>query len=136
MKKLAVGERATFEVDARRMFNESGIQVESGAVYRLAVSQQIEAWDDASVHSSPRHGWSMPWSLIEPLVRLRARASNVPMYALVGAVDEDPSTYFHALAEQDWTPSRNGQFTCFANDWARKYDNNKGRLLLEMTRVA
>lgn len=47
----------------------------------------------------------------------------------------DPATYFAALSPNAWTAPADGAFDLFASDWASRYDNNRGRLALRLSRI-
>ena len=67
--------------------------------------------------------------------RLR-RAPSQQWFALIGAIDQDPSTQFLIGTGCDYRPPRSGKLTCFANDVLGFYWNNKGQLELTVERVA
>jgi len=135
MKTLAVGDSETFDVDARELCNPSQCRLEPGGRYRLEVIAQLEAWSDWMVGASPQQGWLGAARVIEPLARPFARAPRLPMYALVGAIDRDPATFFLALSARDWQAVKDGPLECFANDWPGKYGNNRGRLRVTLRRT-
>ena len=135
MKTLSIGEETTFPVDAWKEWNPSGIQVVAGGGYAIRVAEITEEWKDAAVTSSPSKGWGRPASWIGSLFRRRARARDLPMYTLVGSIDEDDTTFFLIGDATLLQASKEGQLQAFANDWPGRYSNNKGRLTLRVRRV-
>ena len=132
---LRPAEAHEFSFDAREFWNASDCVLERGGRYRLDVVAETEPWVDGWLRSTPNGGW--PWwaRVGDWYARRTSRAPKLPMYVLVGAVDRDPATYFPALGANNWTALREGVFELFANDWSTRYENNKGRLLLRLSRT-
>jgi hypothetical protein len=135
MRTLRSGEEVTFEVDARRFWNTSDVQLEAGGRYALEVIRVEEPWQDAWVKSSVSTGWQGSWRWIGRVVRRWARARHLPMYALVGAIDEDAGTFFLIGEATEHRPTRTGRLQAFANDWPGRYSNNKGRCVVAVRRL-
>ena len=58
------------------------------------------------------------------------------MYALIGAIDRDPVTFFLTLSSRDWQAMKDGPLECFANDWPSAYASNRGRLRVTLVRTS
>lgn len=135
MKRLALNAVHDFFVDARNPCNQSGVLVEEGHRYIVKV-EMLEPWVDWFIKSSPERGWQGLARSIEPFARRHARTRQFPMYALVGAIDDDESTFFLLPSNEHWLAPKAGQLTCFANDYPHKYHNNRGRHIVSLRRTA
>jgi hypothetical protein len=136
MKRLGVGDSEIFGIDARELWNPTECVLQSGGGYRIEVTEQLEEWRDWMIGASPQEGWLGSARVIEPLVRPFARAPRLPMYALVGAIDRDPATFFLAISIGSWQAVKDGPLECFANDWPGAYGNNRGRLRVTLYRIS
>ena len=117
----------TFVVDSQQIWNDSGIDLERGAQYRVDVSGQ---WFDAG-HPAGADGW--PGTTITNFFVWLRRARDLPWSALVGCVDRRES-YFH-LRSGTFTAVATGRLYCFANDARGFYGNNTGSLHVTLERL-
>ena len=115
------------EVDARQKWNDTHFAVVTGKRYTLSATG---TWYDASIVTGPE-GYKSPNSVFKTLERFR-RMPSADWFALVGAVDKDRSTLFLIGRGTEIEAPRDGFLTCFANDLAITYWNNRGTLRLEI----
>lgn len=113
-------------VDAQCVWNRTGVQMQQGAVYEITATPVLEDWKDASTRSDLEDGWKGAASVAGTFARFRARASKLPMYALVGAEGEDPKTFFKVGRKAFHTAKNTSELVLFANDWNGRYQNNHG----------
>lgn len=124
------GDELTVTITAKPLWNDTGISLQAGGLYRLQATGQ---WSDASIICGPA-GYASPNWWMGVLERFR-RSPYDPWFALIGAVDHDPGTQFLIGTDCLMTASRSGQLTCFANDVAIAYWNNTGVVELTVTRL-
>lgn len=133
--RLEIGEHETFLLDAKREWNPSGIDVKAGEYYSIKATI-LEEWKDAGTGSSLSKGWNPPARWIDWLARRKARAPHLPMYSLVGSIDEDTGTFFLIGEAARLQVPKDGALQAFANDWPGRYSNNHGRLEIVVERLA
>jgi len=133
--RLEIGKQETFSVDAKLEWNPSGIDMKAGEQYSIKVTI-LEEWKDANTTSSLSKGWNPPARWIEWLVRRKARAPHLPMYSLVGSLDEDSATFFLIGEAARLQVPKDGALQAFANDWPGRYLNNHGRVDVVVERLA
>lgn len=135
--KLAIGEEATFGVDATLEWNPSRVDVDPGEQYELRAAVQAGSeWKDASTRATLSKGWNWPARAIDWLVRKKARAPRLPMYSLVGAIGKDGETFFLIGDAARVQAGKAGELQAFANDWPGRYANNHGRANIRVRRLA
>lgn len=127
---MKVGDCAQAIIRARKAWNRTGIMLQAGAQYQLHARGR---WTDFLIPHGPAGDPST--SAYQRLFEGRRRIPNANWFALIGAIDVDPSSCFiigeHALH----TIISSGELTCFANDVRGFYWNNCGHVLLEIERV-
>jgi hypothetical protein len=131
--KLAVGESARACVCARSKWNDTGIHLVPGGLYRFAVDEG-NVWDDMTKRASA-DGYDSPTSL-HRLSELLRRAPQARWFALIGALDRRPSTQFVIGSLSTLPAAAAGELTCFANDLPFMYWNNRGGIILTVTRLS
>lgn len=114
-------------IDARSRWTSTARTLHAGVPYELAAGG---AWSDGGIDCGPSGFFSVGQGclracVLRPAERLRVLPA-APWFALIGALDEDPSTAFEIGAGTTYTPPRDGVLTCCANDvpWMRW--NNRG----------
>ncbi|MBL0427549.1 hypothetical protein [Ramlibacter alkalitolerans] len=122
---LPVGTPVTVRVDARCEWNPTGVIVERGSRYRLAVTNVVEDWIRGPRILSVSGKYVQRW----------ARASEFPMYTLVAAQGRDERTYFAAGPETTFTAASGDELLFFANDWPGYYDSNRGCVEVEIRKL-
>lgn len=134
--KLGIGEEATFEVDAQLEWNPSQVDLDAGQSYEIRAKVKPDTeWKDAGVESSLSKGWNWPSRAIGWLARRKARARHLPMYSLVGAIDQDGATFFLIGDGTRLVAPKAGELQAFANDWPGRYENNQGRAEVHIRRL-
>jgi hypothetical protein len=128
---MQVGETARATIDAREHWNRTGIHVDAGGRYRATAEGE---WHDAGKNCDA-DGWKSDSDLIRDLEMFR-RVRHADWFALIGAIDEDRESEFVIGRQVEFTASRDGELTCFANDAPFMYWNNKGSVTLTVTRLA
>lgn len=119
------------DIVARDYWNNTGIVLERGVRYKLTAEGE---WKDRSIVSSAS-GYSRSLNWLQRLTQHLRRAPELRWFALVGALDRDLSTRFLIGESVVYTPIRDGQLTCFANDLRGFYSNNSGSVRLTVERI-
>jgi hypothetical protein len=116
-------------VEAARIWNHTHVRLEAGVTYDLVAEGR---WVD-KVHACGPDGYDSP-NLLMKLAEFGRRVRGAKWFALIGALDEDPATAVVIGSRATWIPPRDGELTCFANDWRSMYGNNRGSVTLTVTR--
>jgi hypothetical protein len=126
------GSEVRFTVFADTEWNEEPhVFLENGARYRFAVVDGPHDWVDGEVtDTNGADGYELP--ALKPFKRL-ARVPDAGWFTLIGAVDR--AELFRIGAACEYTPRRDGELGCFANDAWFKYGNNRGHLVLSVQRL-
>lgn len=127
---LQVGESARAIIQAREKWNDTGITLTAGEVYRLTAAGE---WRDAGIACGPG-GYDSPNLLLRASEWLR-RAPRERWFMLVGSVGRDGGAPFRIGREAPCRPTATGRLFCFANDVAFMYFNNHGSVELTVTRT-
>jgi hypothetical protein len=121
-------------IDARERWTPTGLTLKAGSTYELSATG---AWSDGGIDCGPSGFFSVGQGclracVLRPTERLRVLPA-APWFALIGALDGDPSTAFEIGAGTTYTPARDGMLTCCANDvpWMRW--NNRGYVDVTVT---
>lgn len=137
---LNVGEAHTCRVFAELKYNWSGIRLVAGSEYVFSVPDGA-TWEDGDIICGPA-GWAsdqLPWykkGVIEALEKVR-RLKKADWFALVGAYnDEEDTLFLIGDGTEPYKAIRDADLYLFANDMPLAYGNNKGSLLVTITRVA
>ncbi|MBI2185720.1 MAG: hypothetical protein HYU37_01205 [Acidobacteria bacterium] len=125
------------KIFAEKFWSHTGIHLKAGVVYDIRATG---TWLDASIRTGPAGYASTDVSPLKvPFFKLAESRRRVPTanwFALIGALDEDESTQFvigPGTPAHGFTPPRDGELTCFANDLRSKYDNNSGAIEITVT---
>lgn len=133
---LAEGTPVKVRVDARCEWNPTGVILQRGSRYRLAVTEVLEPWADSwQPPSDLAQGWPGIFARGGRYVQRWSRAPQLPMYALVGAQGREERTFFVVGRELELVAERGDELLFFANDWRSQYDNNKGCVEVEIRKV-
>jgi hypothetical protein len=136
--KLLPGAQASTRIDALCMWNRTGVLLEPGATYEIAITRRIEPWRDARLPEADlRMGWQGPIaSFAGVFAKWFARYPEAPMYSLVGAQGKHPDSFFivgnSSLVRG--SPIGAQELLVFANDWKGFYKNNQGCLEMSIVR--
>jgi len=120
-------------VCAHSRWNDTGIRLVPGGSYAYAV-EKGSTWDDWTIHASA-DGYESTWWLFKLVEPLR-RAPRARWFALIGACDRQAATQFVIGTSKTLLAPGGGELTCFANDLPCMYWNNRGGLVLMVTRVS
>jgi hypothetical protein len=153
---LAVGEKASVEVDSQLWFDFSGLLVSQGAKYRFT-PDAAGRWTDKNIECNAS-GWPKDqdrgkisaWfkdkffnSAIVGLTRRVPEANWFEMIACVGADGKTTVPIGHGQHQQiPWTSATSGPLFFFANDAKLSgfghdfYQNNKGKIFVTVERVS
>jgi hypothetical protein len=127
---LQTGESITVTVQASKKWNETGIRLIAGQEYEFKATGE---WVDLIYHSDAEGYASPNWYMRMSERWRRVRKDN--WFALIGALDYDPSSFFKIGTSCMKVMERSGTLTCFANDVSIMYWNNKGSIQLTVTRI-
>jgi hypothetical protein len=115
----------TVRVDARCEWNPTGVILQRGARYRVALTQVVEEWTRGPRILATTGKYVQRW----------ARASDFPMYALIGAQGREERNFFVLGPETTFTAASGEELLFFANDWPGHYDDNRGCVELEIRKL-
>jgi hypothetical protein len=120
-------------IHARPRWTSTQHRLHAGSTYLLSAAG---AWSDAGLDCGPSGYFSAGQGCLRACVLRPAEGLRVlpsaPWFALIGALDENPSTAFEIGAGTTYVPPRDGILTCCANDvpWMRW--NNSGYVELRI----
>jgi uncharacterized protein (DUF2235 family) len=137
---LQPGESATVEIYAREQWNWTGMFLEEGATYHFSA---IGQWQDGGRAIGPDGDNGNP---VQWLFAMLKRVRTAKWFCLIGSIGDasnptvagEPSamTTFPMGRTATISVARQGYLYCYANDAWRFYFNNRGSLMLTVTRVA
>lgn len=127
---LAVSESAQTCIQAKLLWNDTEIELVAGQTYRFTASGE---WIDWTI-SCNANGYPSPNWLLRASETFR-RAPQADWFALMGAIDRDPQTQFKIGTDHTLAVPKTGRLSCFANDVALMYWNNRGAVQLTVTRI-
>ena len=123
-QEVAVG------IQARRRWNDTGIDLYKGQSYLLRSSGE---WCDWHYLASPRGYKSR--NTAQRLTTWVRRHHAADWFTLVGSISKRRNTYFVISSGGEYRPARHGRLFCFANDIWLFYFNNSGYVQLAVTRT-
>jgi hypothetical protein len=130
MNMLNVGGSAQAVIKAREKWNDTGIELVGGHEYHFtARGRWTDWWIECDVD-----GYASPNLIFKVLEGFR-RSPRSRWFALIGAINADEHTRFEIGTERTLIAPASGTLTCFANDSARAYWNNRGSVQLSVTRI-
>jgi hypothetical protein len=127
---LNIGELAQATIKAREKWNDSGIELVAGHEYHFTARGRWTDWwieCDADGYASP--------NLILKVLEGFRRSPRSRWFALIGAINADEHTLFEIGTERTLIAPASGILTCYANDGARAYWNNRDSVQLSVTRI-
>lgn len=130
MHHLVEGESVTKTITAASFWNDTGIRLIAGQEYHFTATGE---WIDWYIPCNA-DGFASPSPFFWPFEWVR-RAPGARWFALIGAIDHDPFTHFLIGANRTMVITLSGELTCFANDNAFAYWNNRGSIELTITRT-
>jgi hypothetical protein len=129
-RQLAIGDRISVPVPARRYWSPTHVRLTAGQVYEL---NAVGTWRDFLATSGP-DGYETPW--YSPWQRLAERWRRMPQarwFALIGAIRDDQSEPFVIGSNLTMQAQASGPLECYANDVPGFYFNNLGSVELTVT---
>jgi len=132
MTKLQIGSPSETIIDAHKYWNATGIYLEIGASYKFEV-QGEQFWYDAKIRSDA-DGYTKPWLRWAEMFR---RKPNENWFSLIGNIGQSGKQEFligKKLEKHKATSS--GELFCYANDVPIMYFNNRGTLIVTITRLS
>lgn len=127
---LDIGQSITVTIQARKKWNDTGIELISGHEYQFTAEGQ---WVDRTSHCDA-DGFSSSNLLLRFTEWLR-RVPRENWFALIGALDFDKKSIFKIGRARTLIMKGSGTLTCFANDIFFMYGNNHGAIQLTVTRT-
>jgi hypothetical protein len=127
---LNVGESAQATIEAKKKWNDTGIELVSGHEYHFAATGQ---WTDWWIKCDA-DGFDSPHLLLKVFEGLR-RSPRSRWFALIGAINEGKPMQFEIGKDRTLVMPVSGILTCFANDTMGAYWNNSGSVQLTITRT-
>jgi hypothetical protein len=123
---LADNAPVTVQVDARCEWNPTGVILQRGARYHVAVTKVLEDWGGGPRLLDAASRYTQRW----------ARAPALPLHALVGAQGRDERSYFVAGPEATFTAERGDELLFFSNTWPEHTIDNQGCVEVEIRQLA
>src|SRR4051812_31308606 len=127
---MNVGESGTATIDAREVWNATGIRLAAGCRYRLVAEGE---WLDWAVTCDAEGYESV--NVLQRSFEHQRRAPGERWFALMGALTRDDRAAFRIGKESTLVPETSGELLCFANDVKLAYWNNHGEIRLTVTRI-
>lgn len=128
--KLSLGESHRVRIPADERWVNTDIEFDASEMYVLKAEghwRDLFTKCDAGGYTS-----RVPWMV---LMEKKRRAPEARWFELIGAVDNNSTTYFRIGVGCEFSPDRKGRLFCFANDLGGMYWNNCGGVWLSVKRV-
>jgi hypothetical protein len=128
-------------VKAADKWNKTGIVLEKGKTYKFKARGE---WTDkdypvnANGFTTKQYITKYPNILTGILMGFFENFRRIPpakWFALIGTIGKTTKTNFVIGTETTYKAVEDGELFCFANDVSFAYDNNKGELELEVTKI-
>lgn len=135
-REPAIGESREVLICACSPWNASGITVREGQHYAFDITE-VRDWTDGTVTSHPTLGWQGgSYRALGFMISFLKRSDRAPWYALIGTVGRDDETSFAVIERSAGTVTihQSGPLYFYANDMRGRYHNNRGTLVLRITR--
>jgi hypothetical protein len=127
---VRIGEFVEATIEAKKKWNDTGIELVSGHEYLFKVTGQ---WTDGRMQCDA-DGYRSPNLILKATEWLR-RSPRSRWFALIGALDANELTQFEIGTVRTLIMPASGTLTCFANDVSWMYWNNYGSVQLSITRT-
>jgi hypothetical protein len=127
---LDVGESAQATTEAKKKWNNTGIELASGHEYHFMATGRWTDWwieCDAGGYASPNR--------FQKIFEGLRRSPHSRWFALIGAINEGKPMQFEIGTDRMLVMPSSGTLTCFANDVVWAYWNNTGSVQLSVTRT-
>jgi len=142
--KLNVGNSKELYVMANVKFNQTGVLVDKGEKYSFKIDVK-QKWYDASIECTPK-GWTRKnksLSLLQkPIIWFmedNRRHPKAKWFEIIGTINRNDIDNFKILdhiSKTEYSPTAKGELYLYANDLESKYGNNRGTIMLTITRKA
>ncbi|QFY42616.1 DUF2235 domain-containing protein [Candidatus Methylospira mobilis] len=138
-RELDINETVQVSICAAQYWNHSGVLVKPGQSFHFEASG---TWCDSDYQSPPDGYENYPGKHWMSWFKWSRRCRTANWFVLIGAVGKTCSNgKMHVLgagkyAEAPFTPQREGELLCFANDTFGFYRNNSGAVTLKITRIS
>lgn len=129
--RLEVNRTQTAPIKASEYWNHTKIYLEATAIYLLEVQGQ-QVWHDAWIRTDA-DGYTNQWLRWAELLR---RSPNDKWFALIGNINQSTIHTFLIGKRTKYQSTVSGELLCYANDVPFMYWNNRGQLLLTVTRLS
>ncbi len=129
--RLTVGQSKEARINANNPWNDTLVELEQGATYRIE-PHQSDFWIDLVIPAGPE-GYASPNGLMKAHEAER-RLPEENWFALIGTIGD---ALVHAFVIGKGTTYRAleaGELVCFANDIEEFYGNNFGYIQINITR--
>ena len=134
MKKLGIGDSETFRVNSKEFWNESAIYLEQGAKYDLVVTPPEQKWSDGKLFPQVCDAGGFSNLLLAPFGFLKRHRPS-KWFCLIGCINKHEESFFEIGTGRTYRPKQSGELVCFANDAKNHYRNNRGGMVLKVTRI-
>jgi hypothetical protein len=129
-------------VKAEEKWNKTGIVLEKGKTYKFEargtwVDKDYEV-DANGFTTEEYYAAKHPDVLTRILMGFLENFRRIPpakWFALIGTIGKTTKTNFVIGTERTYKAVEDGELFCFANDVSFAYENNKGELELEVTKI-
>ena len=134
---LEIGDEKRVIVNSRAKFNDSGVDLVAGSVYRIA-SVPGARWKDLHL-SRDANGWkSEDIKFFSRFVRSLEKNRRLPSahwFEMVGAYGKSDRNLFRIGTQVMFQAAENSRLFLFANDLPSMYWNNSGSIETIVTRI-
>ncbi len=131
---LTIGQIQQKLIIASEYWNHTEILLQKGCTYLVEVLPPNQYWADGRLFPQVATAEGFSNIVLAPFNRLkRMRTEN--WFTLCGCLDEEQKTSFKIGLKTTYTPDRDGELVCYANEAPNHYSNNRGQLFLTITRT-
>jgi hypothetical protein len=138
-KPLTLGGTIECPVVASNYWNRTGVLLEPGTVYELQVKGAQIWYDDFVRADADGFEWMDVTDFLSRLVIFLTqplrRSPFQKLFALIGAIGQNEIGSFLIGHHREYRPLFGGELCCYANDVPGCYENNRGHLILSVTRI-
>jgi len=126
---MEIGQTAQMTIFANAPWNDTGVDLEQGALYQLTAEGE---WFDALIKSDADGYDSNIW--LQQRFESALRLPTARWFCLVGAIGRELDAAFQIGCSRVVAAPSSGRLFCFANDVPGFYFNNFGSLQLAIRR--
>lgn len=144
-EELKPGDIHTFPVHASELYSWTGVWLKRGGQY-LFHFEPGQVWIDKSIRCGPE-GWTVEKEKMPLFIKGIVKASegfrrhpDADWFEVIGAFGKSEDSLFRigdgSKSRTPYVASQDGPLYAFANDLESRYDNNKGKVEITVTRIA